>query len=162
LYYYFEVFPDLVPYQYGATIGKLAWILGREPFNSANFVGLYARPHAMASINANAAFLGNMNADFGMVGCLIGGFLVGLIMQVAQIYVVRRGRSPMNMALYSFVLFGFTSLNSSALPVVLLSDGAILVFLLAWTVRAVDSVLPRRPRIAGLPRRAERLSWVRR
>jgi hypothetical protein len=162
LYYYFEVFPDVVPYQYGATIGKLALILGRKPFNSANFVGLYARPHAMASINANAAFLGNMNADFGLAGCLIGGVLVGVLLQAAQIYVVRRGKSPMNMAIYSFLLFDFAVLNSSALPVVLLSHGAMSVFLLVWTMRAVDSVLPSRPGIVGLPRRAEKLSWVKR
>jgi hypothetical protein len=162
LYYYFEVFPDVVPYQYGATIEKLAWILGREPFNSTNFVTLYSAPHAMASATANAAFLGNMNADFGLAGCLIGGVLVGVLLQAAQIYVVRRGKSPMSMALYSFLLFDFVLLNSSALPVVLLSDGALLVFLLAWTMRAVDSVLPHRPGIAGFPRRSERLSWVRR
>ena len=162
LYYYFEVFPDVVPYQYGATIGKPALILGRAPFPSPNVVGLYTSPHGLASINANAAFLGNMNADFGLAGCLIGGVLVGVIMQAAQIYVVRRGKSPMSMAIYSFLLLGFTSLNSTALPVVLLSDGAMVVFLVAWTLRAVDSVLPRRPGIAGLPRRAGRLSWVKR
>jgi hypothetical protein len=150
LYYYFEVFPDVVPYQYGATIGKLAWIVGRKPFPSENFVGLYAAPHTLASVTANAAFLGNMNADFGMVGCVIGGFLVGVIMQVAQIYIVRRGKSPMSMAVYSFLLFDFALLNSSALPVVLLSHGAMLVFLLAWTMKAIDSVLPGHARAVSL------------
>ena len=162
LYYYFEVFPDVVPCQYGATIEKLAWILGRRPFESTYFITSYSLPYAMASGTAPAAFLGNMNADFGMAGCLVGGFLVGVIMQAAQIYIVRRGKSPMNVAIYSFLLFTFTLLNFTAFPVVLLSDGAMLVLLLAWTMRAVDSVLPRRPGIAGLPRRAERLSWVRR
>lgn len=162
LYYYFEVFPDVAPYQYGATIGKLAWILGRKVFDSANFVGLYAFPGGLASVTANAAFLGNMNADFGMVGCLISGLLVGVIMQAAQIYIVRRGKSPMNLAIYSFLLFHFATLNSSALPTALLSEGAFSVFLLAWTMRAIDSAFARRPGTAGLPRRAERLLWVRR
>ena len=150
LYYYFEVFPDVVPYQYGGTIGKLAWILGRQPFQSENFVGLYASPHTGASVNANAAFLGNMNADFGMVGCLIGGLLVGIIMQAAQIYIVRHGKSAMSVAVYSFLLFHFALLNSSALPVVLLSHGAMLVFLVAWTMRAIDSVLPGHARAVSL------------
>jgi oligosaccharide repeat unit polymerase len=162
LYYYFEVFPDVVPYQYGATIDKLAWILGRKPFESTYFITSYSLPYAMASSTAPAAFLGNMNADFGMVGCLVGGFLVGVIMQATQIYLVRRGKSPMSVAMYSFLLFTFALLSFTALPVVLLSNGAMLVFLLAWTVRRVDSVLPRRLGIAGLPRRAGRLSWSRR
>jgi oligosaccharide repeat unit polymerase len=162
LYWYFEVFPDVVLYQYGATMGRLAWTLGRKPFPTENIVGLYASPHGLASVHANAAFLGNMNADFGMAGCLIGGLLAGVLMQAAQVYIVRRGKSAMNAAIYSILLFNVAWLNSTALPVVLLSQGAIPVFLLAWSMRAIDSVLPKRPGIVGLPTRAKGLSWVKR
>lgn len=141
LYYYFEVFPEEVPYQHGKTIQKLAMLLGEQAFDSENYVGRYMRPDAFYSINANAAFLGNLNADFGIPGVLAGGFLVGLIMQVAQIYLVRRGKSVLILTIYAILLHSFGQLDSSSLPAALLSGGPVFVLLIAWVMTFLNSMI---------------------
>ena len=154
LYYYFEVFPHVVPYQHGKTIGKLATLMGERTFDSANVVGRYMLPKAIYSVNANAPFLGNLNADFGMAGVLVGGFVAGMILEVAQIYLVRRGKSVLNLTIYAIFFYESTELSSSALPVVLLGNGPIFVLLLAWAMTILDSMMQSALRIR---RRSSRL-----
>jgi hypothetical protein len=141
LYYYFEIFPHAMPYQYGKTIEKVAILMGNETFDVMNFVGRYVYPNAPFSITANAPFLGNLNADFGMPGVLVGGVLDGMIIQAAQIYVVRRGKSALSLALYVNLAYGLGVINAGPLPIALLSSGPIFVLFLAWTMTTLDSMI---------------------
>jgi oligosaccharide repeat unit polymerase len=141
LYYYFEVFPRVVPYQHGRTIGRFANLVGREPFDVANYIGWYAWPHGLASVNANAPFPGGMNADFGMTGVLVGGFVAGFIMQAVQVYLVRRTKSVMTLAMYAVLLVRFADIAGSPLPIVLLSGGTLLVIILARLMTKLDVIL---------------------
>lgn len=138
LYYYFAVFPSVVPYQHGATIGKLALLMGIPSFPAANAVGLFMDPQAMDSISANAPFIGNLHADFGLPGVVLGAMAAGAIMQGVQIYLVRRPKTAVSLSLYSFCLLKFSFINLSNLAVTLLSDGALSIFLLAWLLWASE------------------------
>jgi oligosaccharide repeat unit polymerase len=158
LYYYFEVFPHAVPYQHGRTIGRLAILAGDKPADAANIVGRYMFPEAFYSINATAPFIGNLNADFGMTGVLVGGLLAGVVLQSAQIYVVRRGKSILTLAIYASLLRDLMYLNTTALPIVILSQGTVFVILLAWSVSAIDTVVTRALR---LPAGSRPVVWPR-
>jgi len=138
LYYYFQVFPGVAPFQHGATIGLLATVVGMTPFDDANFVGRYMYAHGMPSVTANAPFLGSLYADFGFPGVLAGGFLAGLLMQAAQLRIVRDPKRTVHLALYAFLLVTFAYLNTTSLPIVLMSDGVLFAFLFVWVIRAAD------------------------
>jgi oligosaccharide repeat unit polymerase len=133
LYYYFEVFPEHHGYLHGRSINKLARLLGWTPFDTPTYVGNYAaRPGDLDTIAFNAAFIGNLYADFGMLGVLLGGVLGGFIMQGIHIYAVRRKKTVTSVALYAFLVFTFWFLNSTSLPIVLASQGALLVMAISW------------------------------
>ena len=134
VYYYFEIFPSHMPYLNGRSIGKLSWLLGVPYFDTANYVGLYETPDAMDSINANAAFIADLNADFGMWGVLLGGVLTGFTMESIQIYVFRRRKTVVSLAVAAFLMVAFWNLNSTSLPVVLASNGALLALVLGWAL----------------------------
>jgi len=143
LYYYFEVFPRVYPYQYGATIGRLALLLGGQPFDAANVVGRYMSPYVFYTINATAPFPGTLNADFGIAGVLIGGLVAGATMEASHVYVVRRGKTVLTLAMYVLLIRSFMDLSTTALSIVLLSSGTAFVFLLGWAMRGLDFITAR-------------------
>jgi len=140
LYYYFEVFPGVVPHQYGVTIGKVAWVLGVPTFDDANCVGRYMMARGAgfrSTVTANAPFLGSLYADFSLAGVLVGAFIAGVLMQASQVWIVRRPKTTLNLALFAFLLVTFAWLNTTSLPLVLLSDGGLLIFAFAWLLNAM-------------------------
>lgn len=123
---YFEVFPDLQPYLGGRSIGRLADVTGMAYFDVPNFMAFYYNPGSVIQTgNANAPFVGNLNADWGMTGVWLGGLCAGLIMQALQVAVVRRPKTVPSVALYAFLIVAFYLLNHTALPPVLLSYGTV-------------------------------------
>lgn len=140
VYYYFEVFPIHVGYLHGASIAKLAWLLGWRYFDTAAYVGQYAFLGSVQSVIANGAFIGDLNADFGLSGVLLGGILTGWVMQAFHIFVVRKEKTVHMVACYAFLVFAFWLLNSTSLPIVLASNGALLVVVMArWLERRPHS-----------------------
>lgn len=132
VYYYFEYFPDQVHYLHGRSIDKFAHAIGATPFDTTNAVGIYAYPRGLESVSANGAFIADLNADFGMWGVITGGILAGVIMQSVQIFLLRRRKTVVTLACFSFLMVAFWLLESTSLPVVLASDGVILSLLIAW------------------------------
>jgi oligosaccharide repeat unit polymerase len=141
LYYYYEIFPDQINYLYGRSMRNLAWLMGKEYFNPANYVYQYIFPMRLKSGLANAAFIGNLNADFGIYGVLTGGVFAGFLMQSIQIYLLRKEKTVLNIAAYSFLLFAFWLLNSTALPTVILSNGVIFVLFLPGIIKITQQIL---------------------
>lgn len=127
LYWYFELFQG--NYLYGRSIHKLSWLMGWKFFDTANYVGLYGLHAKLQSINANGAFLGNLNADFGMPGVLVGGVIAGVVMQASQVYLIRQPKTIINLAVYAYLMFTFFALNWTALPIVLFSNGALVALI---------------------------------
>ena len=134
VYYYFEIFPSHMPYLKGRSIGKLSWLTGDSYFDTPNYVGLYETPGAADSVSANAAFIADLNADFGLWGVILGGILAGFIMEAIQIYVFRRRKTVVSLAVYAFLMVTFWNLNSTSLPIVLASNGAVLAVALGWAL----------------------------
>jgi oligosaccharide repeat unit polymerase len=139
LYYYFEIFPDVIPYLHGRTIGKVAELFGVEPVNVANLVALYVNPRS-GSRFASAPFVGNLNADFGLFGVLAGGFLVGVLLQVVHVFLLRRAKTMLNLSTYAFLSMSFVLLNSTALTTVLFSYGVFVILFLVWSIEFLESL----------------------
>jgi oligosaccharide repeat unit polymerase len=132
VYWYFEAFPAHIPYLHGASSHALSIFAGVPVANTPNMVGQYSEPFGLASINANAAFIGDLHADFGLAGVLIGGVITGIVMQAFHIYIVRKKKTVSSVAAYSFLVYAFWQLNSTSLPPVLASGGALPVLVLLW------------------------------
>jgi oligosaccharide repeat unit polymerase len=149
LFYYFDLVPDVLPYQNGATIGKFAMIMGMQPSKIANYVGLRIDPTLPKTVTANAAFLGTLYVDFGMTGVVLGSILTGIIMAVVQQYIIRRPKTLMSFCIYGFVMIKMTLLNIAALPYVLMSGGILIAIV---PLVAGDLLGTRQRRRAGFGR----------
>lgn len=143
VYYYFEVFPSRVGFLHGRSIGKLSWVLGLPYFDTPNYVGQYGWPSSLESISANGAFIADLNADFGLFGVLLGGILAGAIMQTMHVYLIRQKKTVITLAGYAFLVFIFWKLQSTSLPTVLASEGALFALFLTWMLGRLTSALPR-------------------
>lgn len=133
VYNYFEFFPAHRGYLHGASIHALS-LFGLPVVNTANLVGLHEEPFGLQSISANATFISDLHADFGLAGVLIGGVLAGIIMQFFHIYLVRRRKTIATLSTYAFLVFALFQMNYSSLTVVLASGGAIPVLGLLWLI----------------------------
>lgn len=141
LYYYFEVFPSHYGYLYGRSSPNLSWLLGLKFFDTANHVGLYY-DSTLESVAAPAAFIGDLNADFGLWGVIFGGIVAGWILQKFHFYVTSRGKSVVTLACYAFLVFVFINLSVGPLLTALGSGGGIPVLLLAWAFKKAARVQP--------------------
>jgi oligosaccharide repeat unit polymerase len=156
VYYYFEFFPRQMGYLHGRSINMLSVLLGMKHVDTPNVVGLYAFPYALGSISANAAFIADLHADFGFWGVMIGGVLAGLVMQSLHIYLVCRRKTIATLACYAFLVVTFCFLHATSLTQLLVSNGALLVLLLALVFDRSVSVATRNDR--GVPSGAARAS----
>lgn len=141
VYWYFELFPGHTDYLYGMSIGRLAWLLGVEPFDTPNYVAMEGLRMRMESANANGAFIGNLNADFGIVGVLCGGVVAGVLMQMIQVSLLRYPKTVFNLVVYAFCVFAFWNLHSTALPVVLMTNGVLFVLVFSWLIQRSINML---------------------
>jgi oligosaccharide repeat unit polymerase len=129
LFYYFDLVPETIPYQNGATIGKLAMLMGMPQSNIANYAGLRIDPTLPKSVTANAPFLGTLYADWGLTGVILGCVITGVIIALLQNYLISRPKTLRNMCIYGFVMLKITLLALAALPYVLGSGGVLIVMI---------------------------------
>jgi oligosaccharide repeat unit polymerase len=135
LYHYFVVVPDIVPYLYGRTIGRVQWILGENDINIANVVFRFMFPHKVDSGLSNTSFLGYLHADFGVAGVLLGGAIAGALLQACQVWLTRRHKTVVTLAAYAFLLWVAWKVNSQSLTQILLSGGVVVILLLVGLLR---------------------------
>jgi oligosaccharide repeat unit polymerase len=141
LYNYFEVFPARVGHLYGRSIGRLADLMGWEYFNTANYVFHHIFPHGVETGQSNTAFIGNLHADFGIWGVIFGGLVTGFLIQTIQIYILRKEKTILSLAIYSFMIYAFWLLNITALPGILLSYGVLVAIILLLLVKNLEDFL---------------------
>jgi oligosaccharide repeat unit polymerase len=142
LYYYFEIFPTHHEYLHGETLIKpFLKLLELDYFYIENFVALYISPGGVQSAHANAAFLSNLNADFGLLGVFFGGFIIAMIMQWIQIKILRKEKNIYNMTIFAFILYAIWVLNFGSITSVLLVNGVIPIFILIFSIKVLRSIL---------------------
>jgi len=141
LYYYFEVVPDVLPYLHGRTIGRLNWVLGDPEFDIAAYVFQYMFPGGLESGSAPAPFLGYLHADFGVVGVLAGGVLVGMLTQGLQVVLTRRPKTVVTLAAYAYMLWAAWRINTGSITQALLSGGIVVIFAMMGLIRLLQEIL---------------------
>ena len=133
VYAYFEIFPAVIPFQHGASIVKIATLFGWKIVNIPNAVGLYMTAGTdLDTITANSCFIGNLNADFGLPGVVIGGVVAGFAMQAVSMFLCRRPKTVVTLAAHAICIWAFGMLVTTALPTTLLSGGVAFALILAW------------------------------
>jgi oligosaccharide repeat unit polymerase len=138
LYVYFEIFPRHVDYQYGGTLAKpLLKLFDLPYFYIENYVYLYQFPNGISTGHANAAFVSNLHADFGLLGVILGSFVVGMLMQAMQIHIVRQRKSVIAAVTFAFMMYAFWVLNFGSITSVLGTNGVVAVLVMAWGTRAL-------------------------
>jgi len=143
VYGYFEVFPAVIPFQHGASIVKLAHLMGWKAVDIPNLVGLYMTDgQDLDTITANSCFIGNFNADFGLPGVVLAGVLAGFLMQFVNVYLCRQPKTVVNLAAYAICMWAFGMLVASPLSTVLLSGGVAFSLVLRWFFGDRGRVLP--------------------
>lgn len=132
LYYYFEYFPEHHDFVTGRTVGKIATLFNLDFFPDSRQVHSYVYPDKVVEGGSlNTAFIGEVYANFGIIGVVLWVPLVGFVLQVAQILLLRARRNPFNIALYAFIALAVARLAISNLLRVLSSWGIGWVLLLA-------------------------------
>jgi oligosaccharide repeat unit polymerase len=130
---YFDIFPYESFYLGGRTNGLFTMFSGLDYFNVQNMVFLERleeiKPHLING-SANAHYIGYMNADFGMLGVILGSFFVGLLIGVIDLICSRRIQTKVQLSIYIVMSFIFWKLMGSQPTTVLFSHGALLCMLM--------------------------------
>jgi oligosaccharide repeat unit polymerase len=134
-YLYFELFPIQGKFLGGRSIGLLSRLTGQEFFNTSTYVYQYFFGGRIETGYANSAFIGDLYADFGMIGVLMGTLLFGFVLQILQIYMERQPKTTWLMAVYPLLCSAATSAVSINIPVTLLSGGILVLVAILWGVR---------------------------
>jgi hypothetical protein len=144
-YHYFDLFPLRGEFLGGRTIGLLSSLMGWEYFNTSRFVYSIIVPGGLQTGYANSVFIGDLYADFGMQGVLVGSFLVGGLLQTLQAILERYPRNSLLLGVYVIVCVNVMDLVSMSLTISLMTGGLILALVLLFADRCLHSLLISRP-----------------
>jgi oligosaccharide repeat unit polymerase len=143
LYVYFQAFPVYFDFQQGGTLLKpFLHLFRQDHFYIENEIYKFQFPFSdIKSGHANAAFLGNLYADFGPFGSIIGSIFTGLIIQFFNIFLCRSEKNIMNVTLYAYLVYSLWIINFGSLTSVLGTNGVIFIFLMPVVYTFLDKVL---------------------
>jgi hypothetical protein len=139
LYYYFRVFPEQVDFLMGRSV---AWVrlIGIESFDAANFVALFQNPSTLYSASSTVAFSGNLWADFGFPGVMLGTVLAGVLVQSIQVYLLRVPRDILTTALFAFLTFALFGLTATSLTTTLVTGGVVPILILVSIITGMETL----------------------
>lgn len=141
LYSYFEVFPNIHPFVYGRTIGDLSTFMGWDCFQASQYVYDWLFPYHAGKGSANTIFIADMYADFGYVIMILSIIFVGFLLQTCQIWLTRSPKTPVNIALLSFLCISFAKLSQTNLFVTLSTWGVIWSIVTIITLKLIYDIL---------------------
>jgi oligosaccharide repeat unit polymerase len=130
-YHYFALFPFQGEFLGGRSIGILSKIMGWEFFNTAGYVYEVTVGYVESGL-ANAAFIADLYADFGMLGVFLGSCIAGFALWVFQIFLERQPKTTLLMAVYAFACVAVTDLVGTSLFVVLMTGGVAVAMVMLW------------------------------
>ncbi len=131
LYYFFEVVPAHVPFLYGRGMGSITKLVGVDYFDLGHYVGVYVLGAGGSGYSsATAAFVAELYTDFGFPGAIIGGFILGVVMQCMNISVLRGNKSIMSVVTYTLLIYFFATLTYLQIVGALILSGLPILWLL--------------------------------
>jgi oligosaccharide repeat unit polymerase len=146
LYNFFEIFPYEMDFVYGRTIGKLTYILGREPLDLNTILVNHAYNSdalKLKSLNMSGGFIGYFNADFGLIGVIVLCFFTGIFLQSIQIYFLRKKKTPARFASFVFLTYSTIFFNLTSVPNTMLQRGMLIALVFPFGIGCVKDLLSR-------------------
>lgn len=145
---YFEVYPDIHPFLYGASTGSIAKLMGETDY-VAPAVYIPIDVLGLEDTSFPSLFIGEGWADFGFLGVFLTSLLAGFLLQTYNIwFYTRRYPRLEETALFLSIVFGAYHLLESNLLTSFFSYGMISNFLIYWLIRR-RSPRPREQRTAA-------------
>ena len=139
LYQYFNIFPDFHGFLMGRSSKFFSWLHPEGGFNTANYVARVYWNEPQTTGSANAIFLGNFWADFGLIGVILSTFFVGWFIHVLYYQLLELSDYKKNIFYMSITTALVTTLTfsfvSSSITVLLVTKGLLVVPILLWMVR---------------------------
>lgn len=122
---YFEYFPHHQDFLMGRSLPYISKFFSKGPFPVANTIYLYMYPASIIkSGNANAAYIGNLWADFSWPGVIFGSIFCGMLIQGLQVIILRLPKSPPTIVLQAMLTYQVAMLTSTSIPDFLEATGA--------------------------------------
>lgn len=131
IFNFFEIFPFEKDFVYGRTIGKLNFLLFREPLdmNAILVNHAFIQGPTLESVNMSGGFIGYFNADFGLPGVFILTLLTGFLLQFIQIHFLRKEKTIPRFASYVFIICSTIFINLTSVPNTILQHGMLFAFI---------------------------------
>ncbi len=134
LYQYFLIFPSIHGFLYGRSSKIFSWIYDDGLFNAPNYVAKIWWDEPFTHGNANAIYIGNFWADFGLIGVFLSTIFIGYFIHTLYYYLVNVSDYKRNIIYIIFtaglmpvMTFSFISSNFTTL---LLTRGLLIILIL--------------------------------
>lgn len=137
LYSLFELFPKHIDFLGG--YGFFSDIRGVLPGPDTGFARwLYDKVYQVyGNGTASTMLWGQLYADFGLIGVLIGSLLTGFVMQSLYIFHIRGNKDTLNLIIYTIFTMGLGQLGIANISTVLIQYGLVTTLLLIAALKAI-------------------------
>ncbi len=133
LYYGFEIIPEHFPFQMGRLTGALAPLFGKQPSDLGAYAAWYITGEDYGTTSVSGAFVTELFGDFGFLGVIFGGILVGMAMQWIHISIIRKPKTLFAIVTYVLFIYFFSTLTYLQIAGALILSGAPILWLLFKT-----------------------------
>jgi oligosaccharide repeat unit polymerase len=139
LFEYFKIFPYMHEHLDGRTSNFFAWLHPQGLFNITNYVAKIWWRLPQTTGSANAVFIGNFWADFGLIGVIVASVTIGFIIHYFyyNILIISAYRKDI---IYTTILsitlmsFSFTFVSTS-FTTILITRGVLLLLFILIVIR---------------------------
>ncbi len=149
LFEYFKIFPNKHPFLLGRSTQLFSWIHSDGNFNTANYVAQVWWKDRFTTGSANAVYIGNFWADFGLFGVMIMTLILGFLIHYIYKQILATSDYKMDMIYVTFTtafISHFTfSFVSSSITVIAITKGMIFIPLLLYFYRNLQSKFKNAP-----------------
>lgn len=130
VYYGYEIVPERYPFQMGRCMGAIARLLRLAPTDIGEYTAWYIMGDGYGTTSVSGAFVTELWGDFGYVGVIMGGILVGILMQWLHVSIIRGPKTIMAIATYVLFIYFFSTLTYLQIASALILSGAPLLWIL--------------------------------
>lgn len=142
LFEYFKIFPFQHPFLQGRSTQLFSWLHPDGNFNTANYVARVWWHDPATSGSANAVYIGNFWADFGIVGVIISTIIIGILMHYLYqriLLTCNYKKSMVYVVITTAFITHFTfSFISSSITVIMVTKGIIYIPIILYIVRNIN------------------------
>jgi hypothetical protein len=114
-------------------MGSLAPLVGKEPSDLREYAAWYMLGQDYATTSASGAFVTELFGDFGFPGVILGGILVGIVMQWIHVSIIRDRKTVFALTTYAMFIYFFSTLTYLQIGGALILSGAPVLWLLYKT-----------------------------